>query len=301
MVGHLVASGISRAVALMVALAGAWRRWAPAVRPTSSGARCDQPVGTTTRARPGTQAQAPAAGDGAAGAFGRATGRILEDDSGKPRYLRYQRDLIAPHCGSSVVEVGAGTGEFAALLDVSGQHVVTDVDPAAVRKLDKRFAEHPRTDAAHLDIAAHVPSRPLADTVIAINVLEHFEDDTTILRSLAELVPPGGTIVLWVPGYPQLYGDFDRKVGHARRYTPATLRAAITRAGLHPELVRPVNLLGGIAWWLAVRRGHASKPNPRLVTAYDKLIVPATRALERIVPAPFGQSILGVARTSQRS
>ena len=109
------------------------------------------------------------------------------------------------------------------------------------------------------------------------------------------MVAPGGRIVLWVPGYEQLYGDFDRKVGHVRRYTPATLTAAFDRAALRPVEVRPVNLLGGLAWWATVRRGGVGTPNPRLVRAYDRWLVPTTRFVERRVRPPFGQSVLGVA------
>jgi hypothetical protein len=131
--------------------------------------------------------------------------------------------------------------------------------------------------------------------VVAINVLEHIDDDRGALRSLARLVEPGGTIVLWVPGYMQLYGDFDRRVGHVRRYTPKTLRDAVVGAGLGCREVRPVNLLGGVAWWLAVRRGGVGSPNPRLVRVYDRLVVPATRVIEGLVRPPFGQSVLAVA------
>ena len=81
-----------------------------------------------------------------------------------------------------------------------------------------------------------------------------------------------------------------------RRYTPATLTAAFERAGLRPVDVRPVNLLGGIAWWAAVRRGRAGSASERLVRAYDRFVVPVTRALERHWSPPFGQSVLCVAR-----
>ena len=101
---------------------------------------------------------------------------------------------------------------------------------------------------------------------------------------------------MWVPGYMQLYGDFDRRVGHVRRYTPRTLREAIVSAGLAAAEVRPVNLLGGIAWWLAVRRGGVGSPRPQLLRVYDRVVVPITRALEQRVTPPFGQSIFAVAR-----
>jgi SAM-dependent methyltransferase len=233
-----------------------------------------------------------------AGAFSAATGRSLEDASGadQRRYRAFQLELMQPHCGRSVLEVGAGLGEFAAQFAGLERHVVTDVDPHAVAAMAQRFAGQPEVEARVLDLAdgAIDLGTPVA-SVIAINVLEHIDDDTSALRSLATMVEPGGRIVLWVPGYMQLYGDFDRAVGHVRRYTPRTLTAVITAAGLTPELVRPVNLLGGVAWWLTVRRGGVGTPKPSLVRTYDRFVVPLTRLVERRVVPPFGQSVLGVA------
>jgi SAM-dependent methyltransferase len=238
-----------------------------------------------------------AAGSGE-GSFSQATGRSLEDTSGahQRRYRAFQLELIGPHCGDSVLEVGAGLGEFAAQFSGLRRHVVTDRDPAAVASMASRFADRPEVEARTFDLAdgAIDVGEPLA-SVVAINVLEHIDDDTGALRGLASMVRPGGRIVLWVPGYMQLYGDFDRAVGHVRRYTPRTLTAAITAAGLTPEIVKPVNLLGGVVWWLTVRRGGVGAPKPALVRTYDRFVVPVTRVIERRVTPPFGQSVLGVA------
>lgn len=230
------------------------------------------------------------------GAFADATGRSLEGASDQPRYRRFQYDLISPHCGSSVLEVGAGLGEFATQFHSLERLVVTDVDPGAVAAMSRTFADRPEVEVRQLDVDEQLEIGKPVESVVSINMLEHIEDDAGALRSLAELVEPGGSIVCWVPGYQQLYGEFDRKVGHVRRYTPATLADTVRRAGLELEVVKPVNLLGGIAWWLAVRKGGAGTPNPKLVAAYDRFVVPVTRAIERIVRPPFGQSVLCVAR-----
>ncbi|TCC56193.1 class I SAM-dependent methyltransferase [Kribbella pittospori] len=231
------------------------------------------------------------------GAFSDATGRDLEQGGAdQPRYRRYQYDLIAPHCGRTVLEVGAGLGEFASQFTGLDRLVLTDADPDAVELLAERFADRPEVEARQLALGGELSVGKPVDSIVAINVLEHIEDDAAALKSLSRLVIPGGTIVLWVPGYQQLYGEFDRRVGHFRRYTPATLRDAFERAGLRVELAKPVNLLGGIAWWAAVRRGGSTKPNPRLVSIYDRFVVPVTRAVESVVPVPFGQTVLGVAR-----
>jgi SAM-dependent methyltransferase len=236
---------------------------------------------------------------GGQGAFSAATGRSLEDGSGadQRRYRAFQLSLIEPHCGPTVLEVGAGLGEFTAQLRRLDRHVVTDVDPEAVAALATRFADRPEVETHVFDLAeGAVDLGSPVSTVVAINVLEHLDDDTGALRALADMTEPGGRVVLWVPAYMQLFGDFDRAVGHVRRYTPRTMTAAIHAAGLGAELVMPVNLLGGIAWWATVRRGGVRAPNPRLVRTYDRFVVPFTRALERRVRPPFGQSVLAVAR-----
>jgi SAM-dependent methyltransferase len=232
------------------------------------------------------------------GAFQQATGRDLEDGSGQyqRRYRAYQFALISRHCGPSVLEVGAGLGEFASQFTGLSRHVVTDVDPDCVASMARRFADRREVEARQLDLQGVLPdTAPPVSTVIAINVLEHIADDVSALKSLARLVEPGGKIVLWVPGYMQLYGDFDRRVGHVRRYTPNTLRAAIVGAGLMAGEVRPVNMLGGIAWWLTVRRGGVGSPKPLLLRTYDRFVVPVTRVMESRLTPPFGQSVLAVA------
>jgi SAM-dependent methyltransferase len=231
------------------------------------------------------------------GAFTAATGRQLEAAGrDKPRYRRYQYELIAPHCGRSILEVGAGLGEFAEQFGDLDRLVVTDVDPAAVAVMARRFAGRPEVEVRQLELGKPPElERPVA-SVVAINVLEHIDDDTGALRSLATAVEVGGSLVLWVPGYQQLYGEFDRMVGHVRRYTPRSLAMAVQRAGLDVELVKPVNLLGGVAWWLTVRRGGTTSPDGRMVAVFDRYVVPVTKALERVVRVPFGQSVLCVAR-----
>ncbi|WP_019819118.1 class I SAM-dependent methyltransferase [Saccharomonospora saliphila] len=228
--------------------------------------------------------------------FSAATGRELESDHGKPRYLAYQRELIRPHCGRSVLEVGAGLGEFADGFTGFDRYVVTDVDPGAVERMKERFADRPEVEVQQYDIDGQNPLAEPVETLVAINVLEHIEDDVTALCDLSRSLIPDGNIVLFVPGYERLYGEFDRKVGHYRRYTPATVSEAARRAGLTVEKARPVNFLGAFAWWAAVRKGGANAPNPRLVAAYDRFVVPVTRTVERALPVPFGQSVLCVAR-----
>src|SRR4051812_19947568 len=121
---------------------------------------------------------------GANGAFNAATGRSLEDSSGanQRRYRAFQLSLIEPHCGASVLEVGAGLGEFAAQFTGLTRHVVTDVAPAAVAAMATRFADRPEVEARVFDLAAGaIDLGTPVSSVVAINVLEHIDDDTGAL------------------------------------------------------------------------------------------------------------------------
>jgi SAM-dependent methyltransferase len=219
----------------------------------------------------------------------------LEDLATAQRYRRYLHGLLAPYLGPSVLEVGAGLGDFSAQLLDRDRLIVNDNDPICVRALDERFGERPGIEILPADVLK-LKVEPPVDSVVALNVLERMDDDVAALRSMAGAAAGGGRVLLLVPGYPSLAGAYDEALGHLRRYTPDRLRATVEAAGLVPEVIRPVNLLGGLAWWAAVRVGRQARPTPTLVRLYDRLVVPAERALERRVAPRFGQSILCVAR-----
>ena len=225
----------------------------------------------------------------------------LEVMSDAVRYRRYLVDLIGPHCGRTVMEVGSGLGDLADELKGYDRLVGTDVDPACRSELSRRFAERTKVDVRPFDLSWEERVSTRVDTVLAVNVLEHIQDDVAALRRMADAVVPDGTVVLFVPAYPSLYGPHDRAAGHVRRYVPKTLRSAVLEAGLNVELLRPVNFLGGVAWWVAVRVGGCSSPKSRLVGLYDRFVVPLVRLMERRWRPPFGQSIICVARVPNRT
>lgn len=236
---------------------------------------------------------------GAPASLPAAQARALENHLGgadAANYRRYEYDLIAAHCGRRVLEVGAGLGEFSAQFTSLEHLTVADTDPLCLSALRQRFAGRLDVAVVPMDLDGALELAEPVDTVLAMNVLEHIEDDVAALRGLAGLLARGGNVVLWVSAYPALYGDFDRLVGQHRRYTPAMVRAVARAAELTVDVVRPVNLLGGLAWWAAVRLARQGNASPRLVRIYDRTVVPTTRWLEQRWTPPFGQSLLCVLR-----
>ena len=113
------------------------------------------------------------------------------------------------------------------------------------------------------------------------------------------------TIRRWIEAFGELAGFCGRVLGgvlggRVFRFFGETLRQAGEAAGLQVTMLKPVNLLGGLAWWAAVRMGGRGRPTPTLVKLYDRVIVPLVRVSERRFDPPFGQSVLCVARVPEQ-
>jgi XTP/dITP diphosphohydrolase len=92
-----------------------------------------------------------------------------------------------------------------------------------------------------------------------------------------------------------LYTDFDRRIGHHRRYRLAPLRSQLRAAGLEPIDLRYVNAVGAVAWWVFARQLRRNPTSPRSASLFDRLAVPVVRRVESRVRLPFGQSLFAVA------
>jgi 2-polyprenyl-3-methyl-5-hydroxy-6-metoxy-1,4-benzoquinol methylase len=77
---------------------------------------------------------------------------------------------------------------------------------------------------------------PLADSsfdvVLALDVLEHIEDDVAALRGARRLLKKNGLLVVTVPALPILWGGQDVVSQHFRRYTRRSLDTLFKAAGL---------------------------------------------------------------------
>jgi len=56
------------------------------------------------------------------------------------------------------------------------------------------------------------------DVVIALNVLEHIQDDIAALKQIYRILKPGGYAIIEVPANQELYDFYDEQLKHFRRY-----------------------------------------------------------------------------------
>jgi 2-polyprenyl-3-methyl-5-hydroxy-6-metoxy-1,4-benzoquinol methylase len=148
--------------------------------------------------------------------------------------LLRQRAINPP---ARVLDVGCGWGVTLEALESRGYRVVgLDVSRRILEQLDR-----PGRTLVEADLTQPLPAglAPF-DVVLALDVLEHLDDDRQTVARLADLVAPDGHVIVSVPALPELFTEFDAIQGHRRRYLPETLQAAFLDTGLAVEQ---------ILWW----------------------------------------------------
>lgn len=182
--------------------------------------------------------------------------RIISDDNFT--YIELIK-LIKPYLNETknILDIGSGVGTIDFYLadkqkDVTGVEISkkaykTAIANARLLKLDKRI------QYVNSSFPCKLP-RQQYDMVIFSEVIEHLEDDSKALQDIWKVLKPSGRLVITTPSLNAplyrlgLLTEFDKEVGHLRRYTLSDLTRLLKRngykiakAGRHEGIIR--NLL----------------------------------------------------------
>jgi 2-polyprenyl-3-methyl-5-hydroxy-6-metoxy-1,4-benzoquinol methylase len=151
------------------------------------------------------------------------------------------------------------------------------------------------------------------DVVICADVLEHIDDDESVIRHLARALKPGGVLLVTSPSVPQpkhlwLVSWRERRIGfqpsdygHVRDgYTEDRLRELFEAAGLGVESVRRTfGPAGTLMFDLFFVTGD-SRPHPVVYLALFPLYM-LLAAVDVLIPSRGGAAVMGVARKSAKA
>lgn len=209
----------------------------------------------------------------------------------------YFSDMIRPHLGTNVLEVGAGLGGTTAILTKGyrGSWLCLEPDAALAGTISQAIAagELPESCRVSTGTMATLPAEDRFDSILYIDVLEHIEDDAAEAELAANRLSPGGKLIVLSPAYQWLYSPFDEAIGHFRRYNKRTLLSAIPKSLQRVELsyMDSVGLLASAGNRLVTR---SSSPSAAQIGLWDRAMVPVSRILDPLIMHSFGKSLFGV-------
>ena len=227
----------------------------------------------------------------------------LEVMSDAENYVRWIfSELVAPHLGRSVLEIGSGIGTYSSRIAADPkveQLTCVEVDPRLVdtarQALDAAPVRKPLEYLVGDYLSAQLP-KDRYDTALLINVLEHLRDDRAAVKKARSELRMDGTLVIFVPAFELLMSDLDRRLGHHRRYTTGSLRQLLEGAGFSVTALRYYNVSGFFGWLWRFRVRGRTEQSRGLVRFFDRMILPVQLRLERALALPVGQSVYAVAK-----
>jgi len=201
-------------------------------------------------------------------------------------------------------EVGSGDGNVAISLRDRDLAVI-GIEPLATGA-NVTTAAGIRTYLGTLD-SLFLPANSV-DLIGAFDVIEHIQYPEGLLNEIHRVLKPNGTLILSVPAHQFLYSDFDKSIGHFRRYSKSKLQNDLEGVGFRENkleyifsiFVFPALLLRLVPTLL--RRNRDSKATIQSTKRLNKIlsiltpIIRVLLAFERYVNLPFGLSLMSVSK-----
>ena len=150
------------------------------------------------------------------------------------------------------------------------------------------------------------------DVVVAMDVVEHIEDDREALNWMADRLEPGGVLFTTVPAYQWLFSEHDVALHHFRRYTASQFTRAlptfveVLRCGYFNSILFPVAASVRLAKKLVgnsnarpARKQSGLMPAP-VNALFQSVLDSEVWAIRRGFDLPFGLSVYCLARRIHR-
>jgi len=167
----------------------------------------------------------------------------------------------------SFFEIGCGTGFVLSGVSkafpdrgFSGSEIFTDGLKFAAARL-------PSVDFLQMD-ARDIPYSEEFDVVGAFDVLEHIEEDITVMKQVNMALKPGGVFLITVPQHKWLWSATDDYACHVRRYTAKDIHKKLISTGF--DVVRSTSFVSSLLPAMVVSR-FLQKKDPENIDATAEL------------------------------
>jgi 2-polyprenyl-3-methyl-5-hydroxy-6-metoxy-1,4-benzoquinol methylase len=209
----------------------------------------------------------------------------------------YIKREISSFVSGDVLEVGAGIGgTTVALHEGTARHwICLEPDPVLGLRLKRRLLQcgtAPKSDVI-IGSLRTFKQRSSFDCIVYIDVLEHIADDCGEVAAAARLVRKGGHIVVLAPAHQWLFSEFDKSIGHLRRYNKARLKALMPSGWIEKKL-RYLDSIGVLLSFANVVVLRQAMPTPAQILRWDRVCVPASCVIDRLCRGAIGKSVLAV-------
>mgnify|MGYP005996835661 CR=1 FL=1 len=139
----------------------------------------------------------------------------LEHFDSASNFRKYQVSLISKYIKGNFAEVGAGMGGLVPYYKRFLKNItLLEPEKKLFRILKKKFS----IKKIKIKNSTVDKLKNNFDTIIYYDVLEHIKSDLKEISKASKKLKKNGHLIISVPAYQVFYSEFDKSVGHYKRY-----------------------------------------------------------------------------------
>ena len=216
----------------------------------------------------------------------------LEHFDSASNFREYQVSLVSKYISGNFVEVGAGKGGLVPYYKKFLRNItLLEPEKKLFKILKKKFPDK------KIKIKNYTIDKlkNRYDTIIYYDVLEHIKNDLKEVSEVSKRLKKNGYLIISVPAYQAFYSEFDKSVGHFKRYNKKDFIQLEKKTKLKIEKLAYYDSIG-LLFLVLNKILSLKQTNLKNKIFLWNLLIPVSKLIDFLTFNMFGKSLVCVFR-----
>ena len=214
----------------------------------------------------------------------------LEYFDNSNNFRNYQLNLIKKFLKNNAAEVGPGRGGFVNYYKKYCKFLnLIEPDKKLCRLLKQKYSNKKIT----IKNSTINKVQTKFDTIMYFDVLEHIQNDLKEVLSAKKRLKKNGYLIFSVPAFQIFFNNFDKSVGHYKRYNKEDFKIIASKANLKIEKLIYYDSFGLLLIILSKIFNISNKNLGKNIKIWN-FFIPFSKILDVLTFNKFGKSLLCV-------
>ena len=199
----------------------------------------------------------------------------------------YQWKLFKNKIKKDVLEVGPGNCVFLERYNYKSKKIHLFEPSVKIRnRIKKKFKKFKKVKV----ISKYSKSK--YDCIIYLDVLEHIKDDKKEVLNAYNRLKKKGHLIISVPAFQHLYTDYDKKIGHYRRYNKKKFNNILSKLKIKKYTMKYFDCIGYFLILFSKYLKVSNKVNFKGSIKIWNFLIPISKILDIFFNRILGKSLM---------
>ena len=205
-------------------------------------------------------------------------------------FRNYQMSLIKKYLGDHIAEIGPGNGtNLSYYYDHPKKIDLYEPTKKLYLNLKKKFKDSKKVNFFNKKLSL---KKQHYNSILYLDVLEHIKEDEKEIIKAYRSLKKNGSLIINVPAFSHLYSEFDKDVGHHKRYQKKDIKLICDKFKFKKIHTKYYDSIGYILSLLSKIVSSNYRKNFEKKLRFWNSLIPFSKILDFLVFNSFGKSLL---------